>query len=82
MKKKILGLLFIALLGIVAGYNTYLSQNNRVSLSKVMLDNIEALATENGSEKLYSYPCNRGYGAQCIPPNGTTGPSCSTKSYC
>ncbi len=43
MKKKIMGLIAIAAIVAVAGYNIYASQSN-VKLSDLVLNNVEALA--------------------------------------
>jgi hypothetical protein len=48
--KKWMGIMFIGMLAATAGYNVYASQNE-AKLSDLMLDNVEALANENGGGK-------------------------------
>ncbi len=43
MKKKLFGMIVVAVVAIVAGYNVYLSQNE-TKLSDLVLANVEALA--------------------------------------
>lgn len=51
MKKKIFGAVFIALVAITAGWN-YQQNKQRVELSGLALENVEALASgETGSNK-------------------------------
>ena len=43
MKKKLLGMVVVAVVAIVAGYNVYISQNE-TKLSDLVLANVEAFA--------------------------------------
>jgi hypothetical protein len=50
MKKNILRVALVAAFALIAGYTVYTSQKS-VDLSALALDNVEALANENGSDK-------------------------------
>lgn len=57
MKKKILGITIIATIAVISAWN--ISRNSHtVSLSDLALDNIEALASGENSEKHSSYHYN------------------------
>jgi hypothetical protein len=64
MKKKIFGLMAIAVITAVAAWNVYVSQSkNEMALSEVALKNVEALAQENDNYTKYIrmvYDCNWG----------------------
>ena len=49
MKKRILGLMAIVVIAAVAAWNVYMSQSkNEMALSDVALENVEALANNEG----------------------------------
>lgn len=50
MKKKIFGAVFIALVAITAGWN-YQQNKQRVELSGLALENVEALASGEGGDE-------------------------------
>jgi hypothetical protein len=54
MKKKVFYLMSVAVIGIAA-WNVVNQSNNEVSLSDVALDNIEALASGEGTKPCYDY---------------------------
>lgn len=47
MKKKLISAAFVVAIALTAGYNVYTSQN-KVALSDLALDNVEALASGEG----------------------------------
>jgi len=53
MKKSLLKLAFIAILGTFIGYNAYKYERNNSQLSNIMLDNIKALASESSSNECF-----------------------------
>ena len=65
MKKKLLGMVVVAVVAIVAGYNVYISQNE-TKLSDLALANVEAFAWggETGGP-YYLRPCPTHAGAEC-----------------
>ena len=57
MKKKLLGMVVVAVVAIVAGYNVYISQNE-TKLSDLVLANVEAFAWGGEtSGSYYLHPC-------------------------
>lgn len=72
MKKKMMGIIAIAAVAVVAGYNVYTSQND-VKLSDLTLNNIEALASSNEGGSSY---CRMNSVWYCTP--WATGVAC----YC
>ena len=65
MKKKLLGMVVVAVVAIVAGYNVYISQNE-TKLSDLVLANVEAFAWGGEtSGSYYLHPCPTHAGAEC-----------------
>ena len=59
MKKKLLGMVVVAVVAIVAGYNVYISQNE-TKLSDLVLANVEAFAWGRGGSE-WRKLCEYGY---------------------
>ena len=62
MKKNILKVALVAAFALIAGYTVYTSQKS-VDLSALALDNVEALANENGGGSIDC--CNNCSGGFC-----------------
>ena len=62
MKKKLISAAFMVAIALTAGYNVYNSQN-KVALSDLALDNVEALAS---GEVIVGRPCAVVPNSECI----------------
>lgn len=82
MKKKLFGMIVVAVVAIVAGYNVYLSQNE-TKLSDLVLANVEAFAWggENGGP-YYLRPCPTRPGAECGSTVYDKDNRCANITYC
>nr|WP_129730163.1 NVEALA domain-containing protein [Parabacteroides goldsteinii] len=81
MKKKIFGVVIIAAIAITAGWN-FNQSKNEVSLSDIVLANVEALARDEGAVITCSYTCRDGIGKCWYRFGGTCQRSSSTNIYC
>lgn len=54
MKKKLISAAFVVAIALTAGYNVYNSQN-KVALSDLALDNVEALANGESGDQIMCY---------------------------
>jgi hypothetical protein len=72
MNKKIFSFIVVAAIALAAGWNIHQSRNN--ILSDVALENVEALAEENGGSG--SCSCSKKCG------DGNTTASCTGYSFC
>lgn len=82
MKKKLFGVIVVAVVAIVAGYNVYLSQNE-TKLSDLVLANVEAFAWggETGGP-YYLRPCPTRPGAECGSTVYDKDNRCANITYC
>ena len=72
MKKKLLGMVVVAVVAIVAGYNVYISQNE-TKLSDLVLANVEAFAWGGEtSGSYYLHPCPYSMLAQSVVQRNMT----------
>ncbi len=82
MKKKLFGMIVVAVVAIVAGYNVYLSQNE-TKLSDLVLANVEAFAWgEETGGPYYLRPCPTRPGAECGSTVYDKDNSCANITYC
>ena len=65
MKKKLISAAFVVAIALTAGYNVYNSQN-KVALSDLALDNVEALASGESSPNDCIHLCNEDFRYTCI----------------
>lgn len=82
MKKKLFGMIVVAVVAIVAGYNVYLSQNE-TKLSDLVLANVEAFAWGGEtSGPYYLRPCPTRPGAECGSTVYDKDNRCANITYC
>ena len=73
MRKKILGIAVMAAVALTAGWNISQSEND-VKLSDLALDNVEALASGEGSSTCYTN-CIFDYNYECYVFGGYPSPT-------
>lgn len=76
MKKHILKIAFVAMIGLVAGYGVYNAQKSEKNLSDLMMENVEALAngeSGSGEYKCYSILSGSGQAISCSTCQMDTG---------
>ena len=81
MKKKLFGIIMVAMVAVAAAWNIN-KNNNEVSLSDLALENVEALAggEQGGGFQYYEHQCGSRVGTQCI--TSVTGPLCGGPRSC
>ena len=82
MKKKLLGMVVVAVVAIVARYTYDISQNE-TKLSCLLLANVEAFAWGGEtSGSYYLHPCPTHAGAECSSKKYDEGNRCAKLTYC
>ena len=80
MKKNIIKVALVAVVGLIAGINVFNAQKSDV-LSDVAMANVEALAQTENTPKYSVYPCPDGPGTECNTASKDRLP-CYIKTYC
>ena len=80
MKKNIIKVALVAVVGLIAGINVFKAQKAEV-LSDVAMANVEALAQTENTPKYSVYPCPDGPGTECNTASKDRLP-CYIKTYC
>ena len=74
---------YIAIVAIVAaaGFTAYSTQGNKLHLSSLAMENVEALANEETWVEYHLFPCLSSPGNECVMCESDR-PRCSSQTYC
>ena len=74
---------YIAVIAIAtaAGFTTYSTQGNKLHLSSLAIENVEALANEEYGMEYHLIPCPSFHGNECTTSQYNY-PTCGTPTYC
>lgn len=71
----------VATIIVAVGMTVYNTQDKKLHLSSIALENVEALANGESLLQYHLFPCMSSPGNECVMSNSTR-PTCPSATYC